>query len=553
MTNSDNDSTSGDGSPSGSNDATTGAQHAGGRAPRLFRATDDAAQGVAADDAAPQHPVPTPPVNRGPLPDSSQRFGAGTTYTGRGPHQPAEQSPPTIAAPPPPPTYAGPPPTYTPPPSPPTYIAPRNPQNPTPPASAVPPNPPPWQAPPPYATPPSAGYPYPPSSSLSGLWQRITETIDRVLLRGANNELIRQPWFDSIRYQNADLFVYVSYGAALLISLILGVGTASTAVMILLWGLWAGLAYLYLAVNTRLARQFLEYGICLVAVVVSAGTALAALGTLFGDGLGHSYPTAIAEGLIGLVFSVATGVFFGVVGLRAHRVPLAPPAPRATPHPFAGSPDPNAPAAPPIPPGYPNVTGPAYGTAWPSSAGGPPMPYPGYPGGGGAAIAASILSLLGALWFGFAAIGWAGVLIYLPQILHGFSQAGLKPGSPFFFAIALSAVQTLTPILLLVGGIQLLSRRLSGRRTITWGCVLLLISSAFWALAFYGIVEWSNALFSSFGGKGTFNITPEIVKDGLIPIGVPVVYAVITMICALSPSTRLWCRPPGAGFGPPHP
>jgi hypothetical protein len=39
------------------------------------------------------------------------------------------------------------------------------------------------------------------------------------MLRGARGELIRQPWFQSIRRENADTPVFVTFGVALVITL----------------------------------------------------------------------------------------------------------------------------------------------------------------------------------------------------------------------------------------------------------------------------------------------------------------------------------------------
>src|ERR1700733_3846382 len=110
-----------------------------------------------------------------------------------------------------------------------------------------------------YGTPPQPSYyQSQPLPALPVIWQRLTGAIDRLLVRGANGELLRQPWFDSIRAQSADNFVFLSYGGAFVFGLILALATSSTVVKLLLCVLWASLGYLYIALSTRLARQFLE-------------------------------------------------------------------------------------------------------------------------------------------------------------------------------------------------------------------------------------------------------------------------------------------------------
>ncbi len=516
-------------------------QQPGRGTPRLFRPTDDVTPSTTANATTPPPPAPATPSGRGLPPASGQRFGAGTTYTGRGPDQPAAPSQPAYVAPP----------------SPPPYVPPTNPPSAPPLPDPTPVNPTNWQTPSSYPAPqPPVNAPQPLSLPLSDILRRFNDAVDRLLLRGTNGELLRQPWFDSMRYQNADLFVYLSYGAAAVISMILGAGIGSTAVMILLFGLWAGLAYLYVALNTRLARQFLEYGICLVAVVVSVGTALAALGTLFGDGFGHGYPTAVAEGLLGLFFSLAAGLFFGGVGLRVHQaVPVPPPAagPGATPQsfpPFTTPAGPNPANTPPSPPGQPNWSGGAHGSSWPPPTG-PQVPYPALTGGGGTAVAAAVLSFIGTLWFGIVAKDAAKVLAAVGQMMDSLSHLGLKVGWPFYAAIGLSVVQIAIPILLLIGGIQLLSRRLAGRRTVAWGCALLLALSAFYFLTFVGAAEWLSTWTAGIGYRAGFGVSSVFAEAGLRWVAAPAVFAVVTMICALSPSTRQWCRPLGGAYGAP--
>jgi hypothetical protein len=152
------------------------------------------------------------------------------------------------------------------------------------------------------------------------------------------------------------------------------------------------------------------------------------------------------------------------------------------------------------------------------------------------------------VWFAIVATDAAKVLAAVGQMMNSLSQLGLKVGWPFYAAIALSVVQIVIPILLLIGGIQLLSRRLVGRRTITWGCALLLAVSAFYLLTLVGVAEWLSTWTA--GLHAGFGVTSLFEQAGLRWVAAPAVFAIVTMICALSPSTRQWCRPPGGGYGP---
>ena len=534
----------------------------GARAPRLFRPADDATQSTSGDDSlTAQHPAPGAPSSQGLPPYSGQRFGAGTTYTGSGSYEPTQPSSSPYAPPPTRPVAQ--PPTPAPPLDYPDYQ--------TPPVYGTP-RPPSYN---PSQSPQPSYYPSQSPPALPVLWQRLTGAIDRLLMRGANGELLRQPWFDSIRAQSADNFVYFSYGGAFLLSLILALATSSALTNLLLCVLWAGLGYLYIALSTRLSRQFLEYGICLVGVIVSVIGVLAAMSVMTTGGLVPGYPSAVGAAVFELLLSVATGFLFGVVGLRVHQAgPLPAPGPGLSAHspnqfttpPAPGPSGASSPNAPWAPPGYgPGPTA-TPGAAPPPPGGGPQIPYqssgpvfvPAMYSGGGTAITAVVLSFIGAAWNGFVAIGAVEILFGFGQLINMFHQFGTTPGWPLFAVFAMSVAQALVPLFLLVGGIQLAGRRLSGRRTIAIGCFLSLVVSGIGFLEFFGVSQWLNLFSNGIGRPSSFAITSQFVKAGAWAVGLPALFALITMFCALSASTRLWCRPPGAGpygtmwYGPPQ-
>jgi hypothetical protein len=542
MTDSDDAPTiGGDGEKDANDPATTaygrGDPHAAYRQQAAMHFADSAEQD---NQTTRPHPAGNPsdaqdsgvPRGQGLPPNSSHRFGAGTAYTGGGPYQPTQPTSSPYAPPPPNPSAYGTPPQPNP--------------------SA-------------YGTPPPPSYyQSQPPPALPVIWQRLTGAIDRLLVRGANGELLRQPWLDSIRTQSADTFVLGSYGAAFVFGLILALAASSPLVMFLLCVLWAGLGYLYIALSTRLARQFLEYGICLVGGIAAIFGILAALSALVAGGPVPGYAPAVGGALSQLLLSVAAGFLFGVVKFRVHQAGALP-APGAGPS--GSAPPPNtSPTHPPGPSqGYvPTLASPP-GASVPPRGGGPQIPYPSYGsgfapaphGGGGTAITAVVLSFIGALWNGIGAIGAVRILAGSGQVMNAMEQFGAKPGWPFYGTIAMSIVQILIPVLLLIGGIQLLSRRSSGRRTITTGCVLWLVLSGIVALAFFGVSEWFNTWAGGLSDRSAFDVTSAFAKAGLLAAGLPALCAVIIMSCALSASTRRWCQQPGVGpygttwYGPP--
>ena len=152
--------------------------------------------------------------------------------------------------------------------------------------------------------------------------------IERLMLRGARGELIRQPWFEAIRRDNADMFVYVSFSVALLIVLVLQFAVSSITMtgvifMILVrYPVWIALGYAYIALGTKLAHRFL-LGTCVVGVVVSV---FGVFGAVSAMSTAHSLNQllgveAVPMGLLVfvLLFTAAVGALYGYVGLMVYR------------------------------------------------------------------------------------------------------------------------------------------------------------------------------------------------------------------------------------------
>jgi hypothetical protein len=150
------------------------------------------------------------------------------------------------------------------------------------------------------------------------------------MLRGARGELIRQPWFQSIRRENADTFVFVTFGVALVITLALQFGissiTMTTVVFAILvrYPMWIAVGFFYIALGTKLAHHFLLWGNLL------GGRPDWTVRRL-GISSGHRSGGENLEQLLGvqvapmgmlifwLVFNVAMAALFGYVGVMVYR------------------------------------------------------------------------------------------------------------------------------------------------------------------------------------------------------------------------------------------
>lgn len=292
-------------------------------------------------------PIPPtqPPVTSGPPP---QRSGFGAP-----PPPPAG-----FGTPPPPPPPAG----YGAPPAPPAgYGTP-----PAPPAGfgATPPPPPGYGTPPPtgYGTPPPSGFGatpppppgygpppagfghsaqapggYPPNpanpqnpysangaqspmEAANALLSKSNSFIAQLMSRGIRGELIRQPWFQKWRQtpQQADQFVYISYAAGIVLALLFGLMGAIGTIFALAIGI--GLCYLYFALGTKKAHQFIAYGICGVGVVLSILSILFTIAALVDlSSIRYSTGGLMLTLLFSLGVTVIAGAVLAYIGIQVHR------------------------------------------------------------------------------------------------------------------------------------------------------------------------------------------------------------------------------------------
>lgn len=316
------------------------------------RADEPQQQAPPAGHPAPNtHPAPPtqPPFVAGPPP---QRPGYGTpppAPAGYGtPSTPAgygapQSPPPGYGTPPPAPAgYGTPPPGYgaTPPapgfgatpPPPPGFGA----TPPPPPGYGAPPQPPGYGTPPPgYGPSGPGGYPSNPSGpqnpysangaqspmeAANALLSKSNSFIAQLMSRGIRGELIRQPWFQKWRQtpQQADQFVYMTFAAGIVLTLLFGWMGAVGVILGL--GVGIGLCYLYFALGTKKAHQFIAYGICGVGVVLSLISVLFTITTLV-DLSSVRYATGGL--MLRLVFSlgvtVIAGAILAYIGIQVHR------------------------------------------------------------------------------------------------------------------------------------------------------------------------------------------------------------------------------------------
>lgn len=160
--------------------------------------------------------------------------------------------------------------------------------------------------------PPATGYP-PPAPRESFVHQ--------LMQRGVRGELLRQPWFHDMRQRNPEPFVYVTYAVGVVVGLVLLVIPSSFVVTVLSTSLWVGIGYLYFALGTKFAHQFLLFGVCLVGGLVMAARALSAmvgLSVSSGRYYGFRYESVV-ELMFVLLINLAGVAAFAYIGVQVFR------------------------------------------------------------------------------------------------------------------------------------------------------------------------------------------------------------------------------------------
>ncbi|MCV7044745.1 hypothetical protein H7J08_08655 [Mycobacterium frederiksbergense] len=156
--------------------------------------------------------------------------------------------------------------------------------------------------------------------------------------------------------------------------------------------------------------------------------------------------------------------------------------------------------------------------------------------GTGAAIpvTAAILSLIGAVWYGIDTIlNWDRVE-FLFLILDG-SPTGWQYG-----LVAAVIMQFVFVLLLLVGGILLLTRNSIGRIFALLGAALVVAANMFWALAAFDFASSIDAMTARV--QTSSSVRDDLITTVLLNTGLPALIAIITFVLLLSGSTRHWCQ-----------
>jgi len=247
----------------------------------------------------------------------------------------------------------------------------------------------------------------------------------------------------------------------------------------------------------------------------------------------------------------------------------------AVPAPAPVPPAPTQPAFAPTPTPDPFTHAQAYSTAQPDPVGYAPVPpttvaapptayaatpaYPvGYPmkqqyaGSGGTAITASVLSFIGVLWNGTYAFMGVMALIGLTVAASSPHSYG-NDGGMMGIAIALSIVMVLGPIILLIGGIQLLMHKRGGRWSIVIGSLLSAVGPAAFLLAMFGVFKALSTAAGTMGateGASASRGFSQMADTFLLINGAPLLITALTIILALVPATRRWCEPAPTAYTP---
>lgn len=171
--------------------------------------------------------------------------------------------------------------------------------------------------------------------------------------------------------------------------------------------------------------------------------------------------------------------------------------------------------------------------------------------GGGMAAVAAVLSFVGAIWHGIEAIQAFQVLDAVFKAFDVVQRLGLHTNQGWMVLIVGMAIaQILVPILLLIGGIQLLRRSYSGIHLVTFGCLLELALLGVATFLVFQLAKHFGSLFGGYGYGSDSHIYGELVAAGFKSLILPAILAIVTWILVRTPSTKRWCSPPPPFYGP---
>ncbi|WP_241473880.1 hypothetical protein [Mycolicibacterium neoaurum] len=146
--------------------------------------------------------------------------------------------------------------------------------------------------------------------------------ITRLIQRGMYGELIKNPWFQQTRQQKPDPFIYVGFVIGIVVALLMAqLGGLIGDILALV--AWAALAYVFFAVGTKKAVQFVAYGICTVGPAIYFWGAFLGFAT-WSQLTSSPYVSGVGSGIGAIILLQAiSNTVFGVAmiwaGITVHR------------------------------------------------------------------------------------------------------------------------------------------------------------------------------------------------------------------------------------------
>lgn len=222
--------------------------------------------------------------------------------------------------------------------------------------------------------------------------------------------------------------------------------------------------------------------------------------------------------------------------------PAAPPqyAPATDPYATVSYQAPTAPDAYPVP-SYPAHSPDPYASQYVMAPAGYSAPLRAPSAGGATAIVAAILSLIGAVYYGVDTIrNWDGITMAFRSLsnLSGLNLPASLTAWVYGSAAAVIA-QLVMVVLLAVGAILLFTRSAAGRMLVVFGSLLVIAANAYWAIYALQLSDWLDDFDNSTGMGG--QSSGEFIGTVLLNTGLPALVAGVTLILALTASTKAWC------------
>ena len=235
------------------------------------------------------------------------------------------------------------------------------------------------------------------------------------------------------------------------------------------------------------------------------------------------------------------GTTYGQAG-QSHALPQTSPPPQPV---YPSAQDPYAASAYQAPPtpdphstvSYPTAATPQYSAPQLSTSASYPGSVTSGSPGSGTAIAAAILSLIGALWYGIDVIRTWDSFQYILTSLDSLSSLGMRGADVVwgYAAVGAAVAQLVLIPLLLLGGILLLTRSSAGRTMAILGSLLVIVANVVWIIA--AVRVYTAYASYDLGGSSV----GHLIGQSLLNMGLPTLLAVVVLFLAASTGTKQWC------------